>query len=164
MINAEFIELTKLVGLLFSVVAGFVLTGIANNCLVKDEPFEGKRLVKGLVKAFTACAGLIVVSYVCTIIDLSGLGFEPKTAITSGILVYSAKLIRNAFGLLGLSKNGKEEKDSEDEPLLRKEVDTNNINEGESLNIEEADFEDIDLYKDSQKEASDIESDPKAVG
>ena len=124
-------------------------------------------MVKGLVKAFTACSALIIVAYVCTIIDLSGLGFKPQTAITSGILVYSAKLIRNAMGLLGLNKEGKEDKDNTD-PLLRKEeiIIENKKDEEESLKVEEEnDFEEIDIYNDSQNNTSDnIEIDPKAVG
>ena len=165
--NSEFLELLKLILVLFAVVDGYILTGIANNCLVNDEPFELKKLVKGLVKAFTACSALIIVAYVCTIIDLSGLGFKPQTAITSGILVYSAKLIRNAMGLLGLNKEGKEDKDNTD-PLLRKEeiIIENKNDEGEPLKVEEEnDFEEIDIYNDSQNNTSDnIEIDPKAVG
>ncbi len=167
--NSEFLNLVKLVGVLFAVVVGFTLTGIANNCLVGDEPFEGKRLAKGLVKAFIACTGLIIIAYVCTIIDLSGLGFKPQTAITSGILVYSAKLIRNAMGLLGLNRYGKEEKEDNVDSLLRKEeviAENNNFNEGESLKVEEdADFEEVNLYDRSQKESSDINNiDSNAVG
>ena len=105
----EFVEIVKLIVVLFAVIVGYTFTGIANNCLVKNEKFDIIVLIKGLAKTLTACLSLIIVAYVCTIIDLSGLGFQPQTAITSGIVVYSAKLIRNAFGLLGLSKNGKDE-------------------------------------------------------
>lgn len=172
--NTSFLELLKLIMVLLAVIVGFTLTGIANNVLVKGQAFDYRILIKGLVKTLTACAGLIVIAYVCTIIDLSGLGFEPQTAITSGILVYSAKLIRNAFGLLGLSKFGKDEKE-DNEPLLREkenngslidnfEFDTNR-DEGNSLKIEEkTEFEELDVKEIQNNEESNAEINPNAVG
>lgn len=175
--DTSFIELLKLILVLLAVIIGFTLTGIANNVLVKGEAFEFKILIRGIVKTLTACAGLIVIAYVCTIIDLSGLGFEPQTAITSGILVYSAKLIRNAFGLLGLSKMGKDEKE-DDEPLLKKkenlgsladnfEFDTDR-DEGNSLKVEKEsiEFEGLNIEEVQNNMESDVEigSNSNAVG
>lgn len=172
--NTSFLELLKLIMVLLAVIVGFTLTGIANNVLVKGQAFDYRILIKGLVKTLTACAGLIVIAYVCTIIDLSGLGFEPQTAITSGILVYSAKLIRNAFGLLGLSKFGKDEKE-DNEPLLREKEDNGSLadnfefdanrDEGNSLKIEEKiEFEELNVKEIQNNEESNTEINPNAVG
>lgn len=150
-INPHFVELTKLIAVLYAVVVGYILTGIANNCLVNGEPFDIKVLIKGIVKTITACVSLIIVAYVCTIIDLSSLGFEPQTAITSGIIVYTAKLIRNAMGLLGLTKNGKEDKESvlTSNPIFYNKAE-------EELKEEDNDFTEVNI--------DDTDEGPKAVG
>ena len=150
-INPHFIELTKLIAVLSAVVLGYILTGIANNCLVNNEKFEISTLVKGIVKTLTACVSLIIVAYVCTIIDLSGLGFEPQTAITSGIIVYTAKLIRNAMGLLGLTKAGKEDKEDvlTSGPIFYNKAE-------EELQKEDSDFTEVNI--------DDNNEGPKAVG
>ena len=147
-INPQFVELTKLIIVLSAVVLGYILTGIANNCLVNDEAFEVKILIKGIVKTLTACVSLIIVAYVCTIIDLSGLGFEPQTAITSGIIVYTAKLIRNAMGLLGLTKAGKEDK----EDVLTSGPIFYNKTE-EELQKEDNDFIEVNINEDNDHKA-----------
>lgn len=150
-INPHFVELTKLIAVLYAVVVGYILTGIANNCLVNGEPFDIKVLIKGIIKTLTACVSLIIVAYVCTIIDLSGLGFEPQTAITSGIIVYTAKLIRNAMGLLGLTKAGKENKEDvlTSSPILYNKAE-------EELQKEDNDFTEVNI--------DDNDEGPKAVG
>jgi hypothetical protein len=150
-INPHFVELTKLIAVLYAVVVGYILTGIANNCLVNGEPFDIKVLIKGIVKTITACVSLIIVAYVCTIIDLSSLGFEPQTAITSGIIVYTAKLIRNAMGLLGLTKAGKENKEDvlTSSPILYNKAE-------EELQKEDNDFTEVNI--------DDNDEGPKAVG
>lgn len=139
-INPQFVEITKLIAVLAAVIIGYILTGIANNCLVNGEKFEFSILIKGICKTLTACLGLIIVAYVCTIIDLSSLGFKPQTAITSGIIVYTAKLIRNAMGLLGLNKEGKEDKNNilTNNPILYDKV------EEESHNIDN-DFVEVNI-------------------
>ncbi len=147
-INSQFVELTKLIIVLSAVVLGYILTGIANNCLVNDEAFEVKILIKGIVKTFTACISLIIVAYVCTIIDLSGLGFEPQTAITSGIIVYTVKLIRNAMGLLGLTKAGKEDKE---DVLTSNPILYNNAEE--ELHKEDNDFIEVNINEDNDHKA-----------
>jgi len=146
---SQFIEITKLIAVLAAVIIGYILTGIANNCLVNGEKFEFSILIKGICKTLTACLSLIIVAYVCTIIDLSSLGFQPQTAITSGILVYSAKLIRNAMGLLGLNKDGKENQNNP-EPILYNKEEINNI---ESI---DNDFEQVELPNNDKQDDNSI--------
>ena len=114
------------------------------------EKFEFSILIKGICKTLTACLSLIIVAYVCTIIDLSSLGFQPQTAITSGILVYSAKLIRNAMGLLGLNKEGKEDKDNIDPLSKIKKEEINNV---ESI---DDDFEQVEIPNDDKQDDNSI--------
>jgi hypothetical protein len=149
-INPQFVEITKLIAVLAAVIIGYILTSIANNCLVNGEKFEFSILIKGICKTLTACLSLIIVAYVCTIIDLSSLGFQPQTAITSGILVYSAKLIRNAMGLLGLNKEGKEDKDNIDPLSKIKKEEINNV---ESI---DNDFEQVEIPNDDKQDDNSI--------
>ncbi len=100
--NSEFTNVLHLICVLFAVVIAYIIAGIAEGVLVNGEKFDTKKLFNGIFKAATACGSLIIISYACTIVDLSNLGFYPKTAITSGIVVYAGKLIAKSMELLGL--------------------------------------------------------------
>jgi hypothetical protein len=133
--NSDFTDVLHLVCVLFAVVIAYIIAGIAEGVLVNGEKFDTKKLFNGILKAATACGSLIVISYACTIVDLSNLGFYPKTAITSGIVVYAGKLIAKSMELLGLesllSKTAKKKLDNikvaakeveeTEEPVVEKE-------------------------------------------
>ena len=126
--NSEFVGVLHLICVLFAVVIAYIIAGIAEGVLVNGEKFDTKKLFNGILKAATACGSLIIISYACTIVDLSNLGFYPKTAITSGIVVYAGKLIAKSMELLGLenllSKATRKKLDDikvEDEPVVEEE-------------------------------------------
>ena len=131
--NNEFVGVLHLICVLFAVVIAYIIAGIAEGVLVNGEKFDTKKLFNGILKAATACGSLIVISYACTIVDLSNLGFYPKTAITSGIVVYAGKLIAKSMELLGLesllSKAARkkidnikvEVEETEEEPIVEEE-------------------------------------------
>ena len=102
--SKEFVYVLQLIEILFAVVVAYILAGIAEGVLVKNEKFDVVKLRNGVLKVLTACMSLIVMAYAFTVVDLSNLGFYPKTIITSGIAVYTGKLISKAMELLGLSE------------------------------------------------------------
>lgn len=102
--NKDFAEVLQLIEILFAIVVAYIIAGIAEGVLVNNEKFDIIKLRNGILKALTACISLIVISYAFTVVDLSNLGFYPKTAITSGIAVYAGKLISKAMELLGLNE------------------------------------------------------------
>lgn len=102
-----FIEAVKLIGLLLAIIVMYVISGIVNNVLVKGQDFEFKRLIVGITKAVVACASLIVLAYLSStdLIDLSTIGFQPKTFVSSGIIFYGSKLLSNITSLIGINKD-----------------------------------------------------------
>jgi hypothetical protein len=102
--SKDFVEVLQLIEILFAVVVAYIVAGIAEGVLVNNEKFDIIKLRNGVLKALTACASLIVISYAFTVVDLSNLGFYPKTVITSGIAVYAGKLVAKSMELLGLSE------------------------------------------------------------
>lgn len=106
--SVEFIEDLKMIGILWVVVVGYIISGTASGCFVKHEKFDIHKLSNGIVKAIIACANLIIIAYILTIVDLSSLGFNSSTIINSGIVVYCAKILKNSMYLLGITKDGKE--------------------------------------------------------
>jgi len=99
-----FIDSVKLIGILLAVIVMYIITGIICNVLIDGEPFEWKRFWVGIIKALAACASLIVLAFVASsdLIDLSSIGFNPKTFISSGILLYGSKLLKNVSKLIGI--------------------------------------------------------------
>lgn len=106
--DTEFIEELKMIGILWMVVVGYIVSGTASGCFVKHESFNVKKFLNGICKSIIACGNLIIIAYILTIIDLSSLGFNSSTIINSGIIVYSTKILRNSLYLLGITKDGKE--------------------------------------------------------
>ncbi len=104
----SFFEELKMIGILWMVVVGYIVSGTASGCFVKHESFDIKKFLNGICKSIIACGNLIIIAYILTIIDLSSLGFDSSTIINSGIIVYSAKILRNSLYLLGITKDGKE--------------------------------------------------------
>jgi hypothetical protein len=148
--NQEFKDVLVLIEVLFAVVVSYIIAGTAEGVLVNNEAFDPKKLGRGILKAITACGSLIVISYAFTVVDLHNLGFYPNTVITSGIAVYTTKLIIKAMQLLGLKfpksgdKNNVEE--AEIDELLRSRL--NKLDEAAKdagvENEEEGDAEPID--------------------
>lgn len=129
--NQEFKDVLILVEVLFAIVVSYIIAGTAEGVLVNNEAFDPKKLGRGILKAITACGSLIVISYAFTVVDLHTLGFYPNTVITSGIAVYTTKLIIKAMQLLGLKfpKNGdKNSVESDVDELLRSRL-NNKLNE-----------------------------------
>lgn len=106
--STNFIEELKMIGILWMVVVGYIISGTASGCFVKHENFDVKKFLNGICKSIIACGNLIIIAYILTIIDLSSLGFNSSTIINSGIIVYSTKILRNSLYLLGITKDGKE--------------------------------------------------------
>ena len=106
--STDFIEELKMIGILWMVVVGYIVSGTASGCFVKHENFDVKKFLNGICKSIIACGNLIIIAYILTIIDLSSLGFNSSTIINSGIIVYSTKILRNSLYLLGITKDGKE--------------------------------------------------------
>lgn len=106
--GTDFIEELKMIGILWMVVVGYIISGTASGCFVKHENFDVKKFLNGICKSIIACGNLIIIAYILTIIDLSSLGFNSSTIINSGIIVYSTKILRNSLYLLGITKDGKE--------------------------------------------------------
>lgn len=106
--STNFIEELKMIGILWMVVVGYIISGTASGCFVKHENFDIKKFLNGICKSIIACGNLIIIAYILTIIDLSSLGFNSSTIINSGIIVYSTKILRNSLYLLGITKDGKE--------------------------------------------------------
>lgn len=102
-----FIDSLRLIIILFAVIVMYVVSGVTANVLVKKETFEWNRLWTGCLKALIACLSLGVLAFVSSaeLIDLSELGFVPKTFITSGIVLYGKKLLTNIMELIGLNKD-----------------------------------------------------------
>lgn len=145
----EFIAELKMIGILWIVVVGYIISGTASGCFVRHEEFDIKKFLSGIAKSIIACGNLIIIAYILTIIDLSSLGFNSSTIINSGIIVYCAKILKNSLYLLGITKDGKEsaksgsilssidDLDEEDE-----EVSKENSNEEDFLDY---DIQDIDI-------------------
>ena len=103
----EFLLSTKLVGVLFILIVLNIVSGTVASVMIEGEPFDKQFFVTGVVKAFVACIAMIALAYVFGVVDLTPLGFEPKTAISSGIAVYAAKLLKNVSKLIGININNK---------------------------------------------------------
>ena len=132
--SPEFTEVITLIGILFITVIGYIITGMVDAFTNNGESFDKKKFFNGILKAFTACCCLILISYAFTIIDLSSLGFYPKTAITSGIIVYTGKLVGKAMRLLGLTITGKE---------IKKDASSSNDNTESEVEESDVDLNDI---------------------
>jgi hypothetical protein len=148
--NQEFKDVLVLIEVLFAVVVSYIIAGTAEGVLVNNEAFDPKKLFRGILKAITACGSLIVISYAFTVVDLHNLGFYPNTVITSGIAVYTTKLIIKAMQLLGLKfpKSGdKNNVEDDTDELLRSRL--NKLDEAVKdagvENEEEGDAEPMDL-------------------
>jgi hypothetical protein len=108
--NVEFLQDIRMVGVLWIVVVGYIVSGTACSCLVREDKFDTKKFINGIIKSIVACGSLIIVAYIFTVMDLTALGFNADTIINAGSMVYTAKILRNAMFLLGITKDGKEAK------------------------------------------------------
>lgn len=101
-----FVEAVKLIGILLATIVMYIVAGLTANIFICGDKFDVKILFTGIIKAVIACISLIVLAYISSsdIIDLSSIGFQPKTFISSGILLYASKLLSNVAKLIGIGK------------------------------------------------------------
>ena len=88
---------------LFLAMGGNIAAGTIASTTVDKIEFDKKKFIDGLVKVIITAIGLIILAYAFDKIDLSSIGYTPNTVITTGIVVYSTKLLFNIIKLLGLS-------------------------------------------------------------
>lgn len=180
----EFMMSTKLIGILFVLIVLNIAAGTVASVLIEGDPFDKKFFVTGIIKAFVACIALIALAYVFGVVDLSALGFEPQTAISSGIAVYAAKLLRNVTKLIGIGKQkdelsellshfdgiSKEEEKAAEHEIIESvtEIINNAIDSSDNATAEEEQAEEIveqerQIELEADSKDSDIVSD-EAVG
>lgn len=160
--GTDFIEELKMIGILWMVVVGYIVSGTASGCFVKHENFDVKKFLNGICKSIIACGNLIIIAYILTIIDLSSLGFNSSTIINSGIIVYSTKILRNSLYLLGITKDGKEK--SNEGSILSgvDELGDDKVNiQADQLNHM---LDDIPNYDLSTEDNNEITNDDESVG
>lgn len=96
-------EILKLLIVLAALVLCNIGLGITNSLTIDKLNFNTKFLLEGIIKGLIVGCAILVLAYACNTIDLSSLGFTPKTILTTGIAVYGAKVGAKVIKLLGLN-------------------------------------------------------------
>lgn len=131
-----------------------IISGTCKSLTVLKINFDWERMKLGLVKAVVAVICILVLCLVFGKFDLSSIGFTPSTIMSTGILVYTAKVANNLFGILGISNFvsysfGPKSYDQEELQTAVRKVLEDNKAKG-------MDTTDSTLYEDASK----IETDP----
>lgn len=96
-------ECIKNLPILFACIVANIAAGTLASVTIDKISFDKKTLIDGIVRAIVVAVGLIILAYAFDRVDLSGLGYTPATVVSTGILVYAAKLLTNIVKLIGLS-------------------------------------------------------------
>lgn len=97
-------EVSNALPVLCALIVANIAAGTANSLAVQKTTFDKKRMVEGVVKAIVAIIGVFALAYAFDTINLESIGFTPMTIISTGIIVYAAKLGINLVKILGLEK------------------------------------------------------------
>lgn len=96
-------ECIKNLPILFACIVANIAAGTLASVSIDKISFDKKVLVDGIARAIIVAVGIVVLAYAFDKVDLSGLGYTPATVVSTGILVYAAKLLGNIVKLIGLS-------------------------------------------------------------
>lgn len=96
-------ECIKNLPILFLCIVANIAAGTLASVSIDKISFDKKKLVDGIARAAVVAVGVIVLAFAFDRLDLSSLGFTPATVVSTGIVVYAAKLGTNVIKLLGLS-------------------------------------------------------------
>lgn len=96
-------ECVKNLPILFACIVANIAAGTLASVSIDKISFDKKVLIDGIARAIIVAVGVVVLAYAFDKVDLSGLGYTPATIVSTGILVYAAKLLGNIVKLIGLS-------------------------------------------------------------
>lgn len=96
-------EVASMIPVLGILIICNIISGTCKSLTVLKIKFDWEKMKLGLVKAVVAIICILVLCVVFGKFDLSSIGFTPSTIMSTGILVYTAKVANNLFGILGIS-------------------------------------------------------------
>lgn len=79
-----------------------ILLGVYNNVGVKNDNFNIKLFISGIIKAIIIACSFIGIAYTFDTIDLSTLGITPDLIVNSAIILYIGKDVQNLIKILGI--------------------------------------------------------------
>ena len=90
-----------------------VVLGLYNNISNIKECFDWKKLLNGVIKAACISAAFIGLAYCFdatgTVIDVGVFDITPELIMTSAIILYVAKGLKNLASILGVNSRSKDE-------------------------------------------------------
>lgn len=96
-------EVAKLLPILFACMAGNVVAGTLASMTIDKFKFNPVRFFDGIARAIVAGVCVLILAYASKIIDLSAIGYQPVTIVSTGIILYATKMAKNLIKLIGLS-------------------------------------------------------------
>nr|DAO78330.1 MAG TPA: hypothetical protein [Caudoviricetes sp.] len=97
-------EVAKLLPILFACMGGNILSGTLASMTIDKFKFNPIRFFDGIVRAAVAGVCLLILAYASQKIDLSSIGYSATTIVSTGIVLYAAKMAKNLIKLVGLSE------------------------------------------------------------
>lgn len=97
------IECIKYLPVLFLCIAGYMITGVLASTTIDKISFDKKYFLNGIVKVVVISVSIIILAYAFEIVDMSSIGYTPVTIVSTGIVVYATKLLKNIIKLLKLT-------------------------------------------------------------
>lgn len=118
-LTESMIECINSMIILLALMVTNLLLGTINSLAICNIKFDVRRMVEGVCKAIGIAVGSVVLAYAFDNFDLSGLGYTPMTVLSTAIIAYFAKCMRNMIKILGLESKLPIEKTPEEAQLER---------------------------------------------
>lgn len=96
-------ECIKYLPVMFLCIFGYMITGVLASTSIDKISFDKTYFINGIVKAVVVSVSVIILAYAFEIVDMSSLGYTPVTVVSTGIVVYATKLLKNIIKLLKLT-------------------------------------------------------------
>ena len=96
-------ECIKYLPVMFLCIFGYMITGVLASTIIDKISFDKTYFINGIVKAVVVSVSVIILAYAFEIVDMSSLGYTPVTVVSTGIVVYATKLLKNIIKLLKLT-------------------------------------------------------------